>query len=192
MTIPAGYMQVTHILDGSATPRGGAVVLGFQPPVDMTMQEVAVLTVEAFNQNVAVGFTTALNSSITRVKMGPDETGPSADFSFTLSGTDGTTSMPPQVAALVKKNTNEGGRAGRGRSFWPGVSEADVNQAGAWGAGPLVANQDRWNDYMDQLALSGLTMVVFHSPGAPLTTPSVVTSLTLDGRVATQRRRLRG
>lgn len=143
------------------------------------------------------------------VKFGPDETGPSAEYLTTIEGTLSGEAYAPNAAVLVKKSTALGGRRGRGRMFIPGLHESQVSIGGTLASGVQTA----WASVMDAifsgLATNDTPMYLLHAPtgkwgisttgqprwipGSPSTAPAPteVTSLTVDGKVATQRRRLR-
>lgn len=108
-----------------------------------------------------------------------------------VTGGDADGSLPQNCSVLVQKLTALGGRRNKGRFYVPGLSETDVDNTGAILTTPLAA----WNTAVNNLQL-GLEsdsfldrLVIFHST-APLT-PTIVSDLRVDGRIATQRRRLR-
>lgn len=99
--------------------------------------------------------------------------------------------LPQNCAFLCRKLTASGGRRGRGRFYMPGVAEADVGNIGDVLSGmqtvlatnlPLVLS--------DLVGLAQVDNVVLLHQSVPFT-PNVITSLTADVRIATQRRRLR-
>lgn len=108
------------------------------------------------------------------------------------SATPGLATMntPPQnCCVLVKKQSLLGGRGNRGRMFWPPFALSEANVASNGMLDPdFVADTQL---LMDALA-TDLGLRILHdstSPGA--LPPTEVTSLVVDGRIATQRRRLR-
>lgn len=108
-------------------------------------------------------------------------------------GTNTSDFTTQNVALLVQKRSDFGGRRNRGRMFMPGVPESAVNEIGELTSTYRNAVQGLLDDWLENLqaggALNTSNMVILHS-SAP-STPTVVTSLTCDSRVATQRRRLR-
>lgn len=111
------------------------------------------------------------------------------------SGTDGDFPLPPNTALLVKKSTTLGGRAGRGRMFIPGFAMfGSLDAAGVLGGAYRTALQGQITDWYDSLLEDtpgpALPPVLFHATSSPV--PSEITALTVDAKVATQRRRLRG
>lgn len=104
-------------------------------------------------------------------------------------GANGPAALPQNVALLVRKQTASGGRRNRGRFYVPGINDGDADAAGFVTPASLAAFQVSMTGLFNGLATNGTPMVLFHSE-APFT-PTVVTSLVVDSKVATQRRRLR-
>lgn len=109
-------------------------------------------------------------------------------------GTSAGGPVPPNTSVLVKKVTGSGGRRNRGRMFVPSPDELQVGSDGALAA----AYRTAWQTNIDQLKVGGTIHtafgflnepVLFHETGTQ--TPTPITDLTIDTRVATQRRRLR-
>jgi hypothetical protein len=110
-------------------------------------------------------------------------------------GSSGATFLPQNIATLVQKRTLLSGRKNRGRFFFPYLlAESEVDDVG----NVTVVKQGTLNadmaDFKTALeAGTGSTpvinMVVLHTNPADL--PTLVTALRVDGRIATQRRRLR-
>jgi hypothetical protein len=100
-------------------------------------------------------------------------------------------SLPVNCALLVRKNTSRGGRRGRGRMFWPllSIGEANVTPGGIIGTGQVTDQQAKWDAFLADLATAGMSMYLFHED--PIIPPDVVDSLTVQGRIATQRTRMR-
>jgi hypothetical protein len=130
--------------------------------------------------------------SLARVKVGPTATGPTYEFAGSTTGDISTPGLPSQVTALIKKNTNLGGRQGQGRMFIPGILEADVNSAGFWESGRQAAWQTAADDLFDAIQALGVQPALLRSESSPISTPEGITSFTVQPQVATQRRRLRG
>lgn len=109
------------------------------------------------------------------------------------TGTNTSDFAPQNVALLLKKRSDVGGRRNRGRMFMPGVPESAVNEIGELTSTYRNAVNGLASDFLDYCQSGGSSnsanMVILHS-SAP-STPTVVTSLVCDTRVATQRRRLR-
>jgi hypothetical protein len=189
MTIPSGFGQASFLMSGSGLPRRGLVAIGFVNTAAMTALEAAEAISGAFSlSNMPGPLSSAVQVDGVRVKLGPDATGPAAEISTFQPGETTGASVPPNVAGLVKKFTNDGGRRGRGRSFWPGVPELEVSQAGILSAPWRGSFQTVCTDFLSRMATLGLQMAVLHDS---VMLPSLVVSYQVDSRVATQRDRLR-
>jgi hypothetical protein len=122
------------------------------------------------------------------VKLGPNDTGASVVEPISFGGAGASAQSAPNVAMLVQKGTNLGGRKGRGRLFIPGVPEASVDPSGIIAAGTITALNAVLGDFITDLQTNDVPMVLLHSDS---TTPTPVTSLNINATAATQRRRLR-
>ena len=120
-----------------------------------------------------------------------------------VAGTGSAGTMPQNCAVLVRKNTNLGGREGRGRMYVPGLRETDVSPAGAITGAVVTAWQTKFNNFFNNLVNpppgTGVTSdpscppVILHTvPQLGLTPPPTpIVGFTVDPVIATQRRRLR-
>jgi hypothetical protein len=121
-----------------------------------------------------------------------DESGPLiGEFFSTVVGTATAAPVPINSAVLIRKNTASGGRKNRGRMFVPPIRpiESGVDALGNIDSDQVTAIQSRWDLFFSGLADDGPgPMVVLHSSAG---TPTVVTSLAVQGTLATQRRRMR-
>ncbi len=105
-------------------------------------------------------------------------------------GSNAGPALPPNCAFLVRKRTQLGGRAHRGRAYLPaglGVGEDSVPSTGVM----LEAQRSVLQTRVDA-ALPVADKVILHdslTPGALSPTP--ITSYRVEARLATQRRRLR-
>lgn len=106
------------------------------------------------------------------------------------TGTAGGNPLPSNCALLVKKNTGLGGRRNRGRFFVPlfGLTDANVDPLG--NINTLTATQVIYSAWYDALQANSTLppVALLHSDGGPAT---AITSFTVDGRIATQRTRMR-
>jgi hypothetical protein len=128
-----------------------------------------------------------------RVSLGTDGGGDLVyDAGYATVGGKANSSLPPNCALLVHKNTSRGGRRGRGRMFIPWwVGEGDCDEMGLVSAGVLTTYQTALNVFLTQLGTRNVPMVLLHGPGRTATPgPDVVLSLTPDRLISTQRRRL--
>ena len=188
MTIPAGFGQVSWFFSGSGTPLGAATTIGFDHNSAATAAELAESFYTLFAEEAMPVVHNQTDLIGCQVKLGPDATGPSGLFSDVTTGSLTGGSFPPNVAFLVHKNTNLGGREGRGRMFIPGVAEGAAVDDGTLSGGTVSS----WNTALGTMLLAAaLSDVPFYLLHASATSPTAIQTLTIDGKVATQRRRLR-
>lgn len=209
MTIPVGYAEITYKFTGAAAPLGAYVVFGVQNVLDSSAGTVAQSARLAFSgSTLPARLTDDVAVTEVRAKLGPDATGDFASVTGSWPGTQATTSMPPQVATLVRKVTASGGRRGRGRMYFPGVPETGVDDAGVISGAGVTAWTTALADFLGALTANDVPMFLLHDPATiwtlvngqprrvptsdPIPEPDLVTSLVVDPKVATQRRRLRG
>lgn len=194
MEIPATYGQANFIFTGADLPTGAEITLGFDH--SGSGLTTPVLAAEAiFDAWVAAGMnaTYANTVSLVRVdvKFGPNNVGPSGSDSGLSTGQAGGGADSPNTALLVRKNTAFGGRAGRGRFYIPGVPQSYINGDGTLLSTPRANCQTALDAFESELNTRLLPPVLLHAAGSPINSPTPITSFTVDGRVATQRRRLR-
>lgn len=97
--------------------------------------------------------------------------------------------LPQNCTVLVRKSTSTGGRSGRGRMYLPpyGLSESFVDSKGMIEPATVAVLQTAVS-----AALFGtVDPVLLHDEASPVTAPSPLSAVTVDTRIATQRRRLR-
>jgi len=190
--IPEGYAQVNFQYTGDDVPTGAEWTLGlFLEGTGATPVEIAEELFDAYDGTLLkqyIGSGCDLSSIL--CKVGPDTTGPSAVVPV-VGGSTGGTSSSPNCATLVKKITNQGGRAGRGRMFFPSPPESNVDSAGFILPAIVTAMQTQLDAFYTAIGTGSFSPVVLHGVGSPITTPSLITSFQVDPKSATQRRRLR-
>lgn len=105
-------------------------------------------------------------------------------------GTGTNASLPQNCALLIKKGTALGGRQGRGRMYLPAgyLQEGLVDDNGTIDSSFRGDLQTAATAFRSDVAGAAGNMDLLHSGSLA---PTVVTSLTVDTRIATQRRRLR-
>lgn len=187
--VPDTFSQITYQFTGTGLPNGAACTLGVHNIDALTPSAIGVL---AKTGGAWTGIFTHVSSEISctgiLVKNGPTDTGPSAVTPVTQPGLDSDAAASCNTAVLIRKVTNQGGRHGRGRLFWPGIPQAKVNANGTVLAATLTTLTTEWAAYLTTLAGANLPPVLLHSDAE---SPTLLTGLVPDGRVATQRRRLR-
>ncbi len=154
------------------------------------------------NFNTATRAVITTGCALTRIGVTPLDPSPppSQDYAtgLPLAGTSGSPSMPNNVTAAASFRTAFRGRSFRGRAFVVGLTEAGIT-ANAIEPTVITAWLNFW-EAMRVLEPTGgeatyqLAVVSYMSGGVlrpvPIATP--VTSITMDGIVDTQRRRLPG
>jgi hypothetical protein len=203
VNLPIGYYHAALFFSGAALPQGAAITFGGQDiGVDSAPHDLAL----AINTAWATNLDPVNNSEVTylgcRVKKGPMEDGPFATASVTNAGQVASAMPPPNVCYLVRKHTALGGKIGSGRMYVPGLAEPDVDSAGNVQASKVTTFQNAWSAFLAALATANQPMALLHTFGTyekkdgtvvtvPAREPTLVSSLVVDPRCATQRRRLR-
>lgn len=186
--VPSGYANVVCKFDLIGSNRDPAITFGIRLDGALFGQ----VRVEAIRDAVEARLMPPVSSNIiltsVEMKIGPGESGPTFVAPTNEPGGASGSGMTPNVAYLFKKRTNLGGRKNRGRFYMPGVTESPVDSVGAIEAPTLAVLQTAANNFLADLAAADSPMVVLHND---VTTPTEVSSLIVDPRVATQRRRLR-
>lgn len=190
--IPTGYAQVNIQFSGVSLDGTAEVTYGVANTTGLDAADIAEACSNMWASEGMAGFhVAAVVVNNVHVKRGPNLTGQQGDYGTSIAGELSGDAMPGNVASLVRKNTVDGGRAGVGRMFIPGLSEGSVAGNSRWDPTQLAARQADLNAWFAAHALADLEMVVLHGESSPISTPSLITSLVLDPLLATQRRRLR-
>jgi len=192
MIIPAGYAQANYRFTGAAVPLGAQITLGLDPDVAVDVTECATLLVETWNAgNMDEYYGSNCVLVGVDVKYGPNDVGPSATGETATPGVGSSTTVPPNVSVLIQKRTALGGHAGRGRLYFPAVPENQVDASGLVSSTWIDGLNTEWADMATAWGAGGVTPVVLHSLGSPLSTPTPITAFVTAAQCATQRRRNR-
>lgn len=192
MEIPTGFGQVNWVFTGSGIPTGAEVTCGITTSDwTGTPTEAAEELYGHWQSDIMGILLSTLVLAECRVKFGPTATGPTGVFGGSAGGGVGSPGIQPATALLVSKTTSFGGRAGRGRMFVPGMSEADVQEDGDVDPSFLSAAQGSFDALHADMVASDLEPRLLHSATSPLSTPTLIDAFIVQGKVATQRRRLR-
>lgn len=188
--IPPGYgeLQVHGVTDGSDRPwmMSHGVGLASMDQEDLDTIGAAVDGSDWLDNSNAATHTTRLELLVGTVD-------PSAPIHMisSLSGDGGSgEGESPNVAWLVRKGTLLGGRKGRGRTYFPGVTAASTAEGGvvSEGDGTLRLGLEGFWPGVTGVVGSITGLYILHSTEIA---PTEVLSWSMDTRVATQRRRLR-
>lgn len=99
--------------------------------------------------------------------------------------------LPVNSCWLIKKVTDRGGRKGRGRMYWPGVQADAIEDAGNLEAGVVSSGTTAFGGLVsDWITDFGSPPVLLHTVSGD-GAPDVIVDFNLDGKIATQRNRLR-
>jgi hypothetical protein len=107
------------------------------------------------------------------------------------TGTGSFNTVPPQCAMLVQKRSPFGGRANRGRMYWPPCylnEQTAVGAGGSFSGSDLTTQQTRFSSFRTDLITADIPMVIHHASGE---TGTPVSQLVVQGLLATQRSRIR-
>lgn len=190
MVIPPGFAQVAvpHTFPG--LQRQQFVVFGVDPAVSLTTPvAIADAVLTAWEDTMAADQDNQVTIGPVVASVGTSGAPLSGPGTLTASGGSSFNCLPANVACLVRKTTGLGGRKGRGRMYVPWfLPDEAVSERGEIDITSLGVRQDDVAALLLALDSNGVPMVLLHNDS---TTPSPVLALTVDGVVATQRRRLR-
>lgn len=186
--IPVNHQAVAHFFTGSGLPRGAAVTYGTITSGSHTPETAALDLHDLFADTLMPKLSSGVSLASTRVKYGPNATGPFAVAGGAVPGARAGSGMPPSLAFLVEKNTGLGGKSGHGRFYLPGMLEADAGSDGVLDSTVRTNLQIAVAAFLDGVETLFGNMVLFHNASSD---PTNVTSLTVDALAATQRRRMR-
>ena len=196
MLIPVGFANVVALFQVTGDSELMQTSLGVDHSTFGTdPTEIAQRVWTSFMSELGGGMSTEIELVSVDVVVGQDGGDPiTTNVPMGISGLDGDFPLPPNTALLIKKSTGTGGRRGRGRMFIPGFSLfGQIDPAGVIGSTRLgelqTATTDWYEGLLDDTVDPALPPVLFHAT-APFT-PSPILTLSVDSKVATQRRRLR-
>jgi len=196
--LPIGFGQVIHSISLADDPEPMALTYGvkFEPNSPTTSGQATVDALRnAFVTHLGGLLATGYMHRQTELKV---QFGAALEVFLnneTANFTGTTNALPQNSALLVHKRSNTAGRRHRGRLYIPGVNETNVDPKGVVAEALRSAWQTGLNAFL-QAVVDTVTleaMVIFHSglSGAVLPPPTPVSTLAVDPRIATQRRRLR-
>lgn len=185
-----GYAFHSFMVDGDAEPMGFGYHFN-NGSGETDPAEVGLLLAGAWGGNFDAG---DLADGWTYMGLETKLGTPSGDsVAFTTVAEDGTFAvecLPVNCAFLIRKRTSHGGRHGVGRMYFPSglcIGEGDVTPAGMIDSGSITAINTKLEAWRADLATALVPMIVKDDTDDD----HVVTSLVIDSKIATQRRRLR-
>lgn len=191
MHLPTGYAEITINFGALGGGSDRSIVLGANAAAfGGSAADMAALVVDAYNDHLVDYVAAGWEAEEIRVKYGPRDSGEEAVVSSGIgTGTWSGSMMPPQVALLINKQTPLGGRKHKGRIYWPFCTEAYADDTGDIGSTQAANVTDKFEDFRTQLNGVNVDLVLLHAH--PDDEPNLITALTCQTKIATQRRRLR-
>jgi hypothetical protein len=187
--IPTGYCHAQYRYTGAALPYGAAMTMGYNVTAfSGDVQDLAEVIGDSWGARFAAVTQIDVLLRELFVKKGPDATGPSSVHTVNINGTQNDPAANPATAALVSKVTASGGRRNRGRLYMPGLWDGAVGTAGTLSSGLVTSISTAWNNHLLDLDTAGIFPVILHSDEG---SPTSILSMSVQSKVATQRRRLR-
>lgn len=188
--IPSGFGQATIPFTLAGYARPAVITYGFQDVLGVDdPSTLADIHQARFETNLAAVIDSTVTIGPTHVQVNPGAGVLSGDGTTTEVGGSPDERPPPNVALLVRKGSLTPGRRGRGRLYLPwAVTETAVNEQGSIDGGTVDDFQEAFNAWLAGLTTDDVPMVILHTTAG---SPATVTSLSVQNRVATQRRRLR-
>lgn len=192
--IPINEAQISLLFTCVGSLRQAVTTFGVAPANAATPVVTIGTDVRALYISAGLGIASAFSSSWTwngvYVQKMTGAGIQSATVGSPVTGSATANTVPMNGAVLIRKGTNLGGRQNKGRMYWPPVAfnESIVSPAGIIASAELAAEQTKWTAFWNSLLTGDYPMVLFHSDGSPST---IVNGLTLQNKLATQRRRLR-
>lgn len=200
VVIPDDYAQVTLNWSHSESERQWSTVLGVQASAS-TANEVGDNVIAAWTNELRQAMDTSISLATVTVRMGPSsgpDQGISLEMPVNVAGLEAMTGAPSNCTVLVRKLTAFGGRANRGRNFWPGmIADGNVDEVGRLDESHQDYLQVRFVDFFAALGsgnggTGALTpAVILHDEESPSTDPRLVSAVSVERLIGTQRRRVR-
>jgi hypothetical protein len=201
LIIPPGFAQASYVmsLDGDSEPIVVTCGHELDSASGANVDDIADDLFGAFATTVLPEVANVYTLEYVAAYVGQD----AADSLVVISGVPavqgGSAALPlPQnCALLVRKRTDLAGRRGRGRLYLPGLPENQVDGAGNVADAHRAGMQALFDDWYDALTVAVgaryYPPVVLHrSEGAGIEpAPTPITTFVVEGKIATQRRRLR-
>lgn len=191
IVIPAGYMQISFGGTIAGDSEQAVFTIGASEE-GLGNPDMAEELYNAWSEAMEVVSSSDWMFRSVTAKHGPTATGETQEFvSGSIQGDVSQSALPINTAVLLRKLTGLGGKKGRGRAYLCGCAiEGISGGAGIIDPGALVALQDAVDAFHTAAeAVDGVgQFVLLHSDA---TAPNVLTGLQVQGKYATQRRRLR-
>lgn len=187
--IPAGYYEVAYEMSLQGSTHTSVCTQGLQyTGADFPTDVPAVAT--AWADNMMNPMADVWSFTGCRVR---DASGTVFDEPQSTQGATAHTPTTPNVTFLLKKVTGLGGRKNRGRMYYPGCSEQDVDGVGTVIGSKITEINGQIGGWIGALALANFSPVILHNVTAtdPTPAPTLMSTMFTETLAATQRRRMR-
>jgi len=190
--IPSGFGEASVEIGISGDAGPAYVVFGYEFPGGGNPQSNANTLAGILGTSPGFRSLTSSANTLRSVTVRENYAGPFLNVAEATINSVGTlvgAPPPAQVAYLLQKSTGLAGRPNRGRMYVPAANEDEIDGGGFLSA-PAVADRQASADlFFNALVSASLPLYILHTSAA--IAPTEVNSLEVDGKVATQRRRLR-
>lgn len=185
--VPEGCCETTLHFSGPGASGDVQCAIGWvtASPFDSAERLIAVSAIENLMGNLNVAMTL---ESVTFDAGTDDPVNPIFEETSGAAGVAGGEMMPLNSTYLVQKRTNLGGRRGRGRMFLPGVSIGATEEDGSVSIGVVGGIETNIVAMLAEMP-SPWSPALLHAT-APFT-PTQIAAFAVQGKIATQRTRLR-
>lgn len=189
MVLNAEEGVISYVLTQTGDPQNQVTTIGM-----MNLNEPTVADMNALMSHFSSTFASDMGSTYTLIRVeerysmdGANESVVQSDVSA-INCSGGASILPSNCAVIMKKRSGFSGRAKRGRMYWPGIKEADVDDLGNLSAGGSSAWNGNAGSLYTVLDTITRTPAILHVNHAPAT---AITSIVAAAQIGTQRRRMR-
>lgn len=188
--IPADYANVAIRATHPSSTHVSVVTFGVKnDSIQTTPAGIAGLVWGAFEDSVLPALDSDVNFGPIQVSYNAGLGVITGDGADTEHGGAAINSIPVNGALLVRKFSGQAGRGGRGRYYWPfALNEAQVDEVGIIDGSTVSDHQDLQDEFLAALTTNDVPMYILHTDAG---SPALVTSLGVQQKIGTQRRRLR-
>ena len=189
-TIPSGFANISIPANHGGSTHISVITFGVEVNTALTAPaNVAEAVWDAFDSTMRVALDSGALWGPVRASVNMGAGVVTGDGTSDDLGGAGIDSVPMNCALLVRKTSTQPGRGGRGRYFIPfALEETDVSETGQIDGTTVSDWQTIQTAFLAALVAEDVPMVILHS-GAGV--PAAVTTLNVQSKIATQRRRLR-
>ena len=188
--VPSGFAEVLIPFRHSGLARAAACVYGIDNNTGLSSPSaIADGVIALWEANIQDLIDTEVTVGPAHVRVNNGAGVISGDGTDSFAGTLADQTVAPNTAILVQKSSSTPGRAGRGRLYLPWAATDDsTNELGVLDPAAVIVIQGAFSQLLADHGTFDAPMVILHSGAG---TPAEVEELTVQGLLATQRRRMR-